>query len=192
VNTEHVVDASITSAKLSSGSVATASLQDNSVTSGKIAPGAVGTSDVANDAITSVHVSALAIGTAAMADASVNNDKLADGSINDAKFGTITNFTATSTITANTFTASSDLLLKDDVETMDDCLETVCKMNPVSYTFKDDESKSKRTGLIAQEVQEYADHLVKYSDEKEHLTVNYIDIIAYLVGAVKELSAKLE
>ena len=65
-------------------------------------------------------------------------------------------------------------------------------MNPVSYTFKDDESKNKRTGLIAQEVQEYAEHLVEYNDEKEHLTVNYIDVIAYLVGAVKELSAKLE
>ena len=35
-------------------------------------------------------------------------------------------------------------------------------------------------------------HLVEYNDEKEHLTVNYIDVIAYLVGAVKELSAKLE
>jgi hypothetical protein len=192
VNTEHVTDASITSSKLSSGSVATASLQDNSVTSGKIAAGAVGSTDIANDAITSVHVSAGAVGTAAMANASINNDKLADGSVNDAKFGTITNFTATSTITANTFTASSDATLKDDVETMDNCLDAVCKMNPVSYTFKDDESKCKRNGLIAQEVQEYAEHLVKYNDEKEHLTVNYIDIIAYLVGAVKELSAKLE
>ena len=192
VNSEHVVDASITSAKLSSGSVATASLQDNSVTSGKIAAGAVGTSDVANDAITSVHVSAGAVGTAALADASVNNDKLSDGSINDAKFGTITNFTATATITANTFAASSDATLKDEVETMDNCLDQVCKMNPVSYHFKDDESKSKRTGLIAQEVQEYAEHLVEYNDEKEHLTVNYIDVIAYLVGAVKELSTKLE
>lgn len=191
VNTEHVTNASITDAKMAAGSVATASLQDNSVTSGKIAAGAVGASDVANDAITSVHVSALAIGTAALADASVNNDKLSDGSVNDAKFGTITNFTATATITANTFAASSDAILKDDVETMENCLEQVCKMNPVSYTFKDDESNSKRTGLIAQEVQEYAEHLVTYNDAKEHLTVNYIDVIAYLVGAVKELSAKL-
>lgn len=192
VNTEHVIDDSITSAKLSAGSVATAALQDNSVTSGKIAAGAVGASDLANSLIGSIHVSAGAIGTAAVADSAINNDKLADGAITDDKFGTITNFTATHTITATTFAAASDATLKDDVETMDNCLEQVCKMNPVSYTFKDDESKNKRTGLIAQEVQEYAEHLVEYNDEKEHLTVNYIDVIAYLVGAVKELSAKLE
>lgn len=192
VNTEHITNASVTSDKMSSGAVATATLQDNCVTSGKIAAGAVGASDIANSAVGSVHIGASAVGTAAINDSAVNGDKLANGSVTDAKFGTINTFTATGTITANTFAASSDCTLKDNIEPMENCLDEVCKWNPVSYNFKDDENKMKRTGLIAQEVQEHAEHLVKYNDDKEHLTVNYIDTIAYLIGAIKELKERLD
>jgi hypothetical protein len=130
-----------------------------------------------------------------LADDAVDTDALQDDCVTDAKCG-FTNVQATSGtftagLTAQTFTASSDRNLKQEIRQLnpDWCLRKVNEFEPCSYQFKG--SEERRTGVIAQQIDGVAecDHLVKY-DMRGMLSVNYTDMTAHLLGAVQALTQK--
>ena len=63
-------------------------------------------------------------------------------------------------------------------------------MNGVSYTFKTSPSEL-RSGVIAQDLELICPELVKHNDN-DMLSVNYTDIIGYLIEAIKELNEKVD
>lgn len=101
------------------------------------------------------------------------------------------NVLITGTMTAHTFSATSDLRAKTEVKDIESATETVGQLRGVSYKMKDDTSERQRYGLIAQEVEEVLPSLV-HEVEEGHKSVNYIDIIGILVESVKELSARVK
>ncbi|QIG66000.1 tail fiber protein [Ochrobactrum phage vB_OspM_OC] len=104
--------------------------------------------------------------------------------------------------------SASDKNLKENIQPLTNATETVKKLNPVTYNFKDNlpiaNPKGNLAGFIAQELQEVMPNLVATSNlpnddlNKEPETfLRYEDgadkqLIALLVGAVKELSARVE
>lgn len=82
----------------------------------------------------------------------------------------------------------SDRALKDNIETIEDALETLDKLNPVSFNWK--ATGKKDYGVIAQEIEEVLPELVVNDDE--YKKVNYGALIGILISAVQELRAKLE
>ena len=64
------------------------------------------------------------------------------------------------------------------------------KLRPVSFNWRKIANPHESIGLIAQEVQRVIREVV-YTDD-EHLSISYIDLIAVLINAVKELDAKME
>lgn len=124
-----------------------------------------------------------------LADASSSAFQLTDGAGNttvsiDAAFGNAT--------FAGTVTESSDLRLKSNVVTLSNALDNALALRGVSYKWKD-ETKSQDTqiGLIAQEVEEIYPEFVRTDDEGMK-SVNYSQMVAVLIEAVKELNAKIE
>ena len=101
------------------------------------------------------------------------------------------------TLTAQQYNASSDRRLKQGIEYVNpiDSLREVMHMRAATYEFKSTPGV-KRQGVIAQDLLPVAPHLVtkanKGCGEKEHLAVNYIDMISSLVGAVQALQAQLD
>jgi len=95
------------------------------------------------------------------------------------------------TMSAHTFSATSDLRAKTEVKDIESATETVGQLRGVSYKMKDDISERLRYGLIAQEVEEVLPSLV-HEVEEGHKSVNYIDMIGILVESVKELSARVK
>jgi len=69
---------------------------------------------------------------------------------------------------ANGFIKLSDYRLKEDVMDLDEteCLRVIRGMKPRTYYMKDDESKRKNWGLIAQELEEYIPEAVKRTKGK--------------------------
>ena len=68
-------------------------------------------------------------------------------------------------------------------------------MRPATYQFKSDPANKQRQGVIAQDLMCVAPTLVDTvhkGTEKEHLAVNYIDMISSLVGAVQGLQQQIE
>ena len=90
---------------------------------------------------------------------------------------------------AGTLTENSDRRLKTEITELDYGLETVLRLNPVSYYWKRDrESRAEKTiGLIAQDVKPLLGELVRTGHDKEKtLSLDYTGLIPVLINAIKE------
>ena len=109
------------------------------------------------------------------------------------------------TFNANIVTASSDDRLKFNEEEITNGLQVINQLTPKIYdkskTLNVEEDTHKEAGLIAQEVLQTdlsfcvtgGDYTDFMGNEIERpYTVNYNDIIAYLISSVKELKMKVE
>ena len=95
------------------------------------------------------------------------------------------------------YIATSDRRLKQDIKYTQpvDALRQVMQMRAATYAFRDAPDVP-RQGVIAQDLQAVAPALVKTVNkgcgEKEHLAVNYIDLVASLIGAVQGLQQQID
>lgn len=89
---------------------------------------------------------------------------------------------------ANGTIQTSDLRQKRDIFVMDNGLETINKLKPVSFKMLDEEKT--RYGMIAQEVTQVLPELV-YGDDKYGYGLDYADFVPFLIKSVQELSAKV-
>ena len=94
-----------------------------------------------------------------------------------------TNFYYTLTCSADVI-AYSDVRLKTNIETIDNANDLVNKMRGVFYNRKDTEDKSRKVGVIAQEMQKILPEVVSVSEDGT-LGVAYGNIVAVLIEAVK-------
>ena len=99
------------------------------------------------------------------------------------------------------FNDTSDVGLKENIKSIGDGLTIVNQMNPVSFDWKQ-KSKGSNSGFIAQELEKILPNDVSgedyiASDEEGKAgnigkSINVTGIVAHLVKAVQELSAKVE
>ena len=94
---------------------------------------------------------------------------------------------STGTLYSTNFNTTSDVNLKENIYTVTNSLNIIKSLNPVEFTWKSSGLKS--SGIIAQELEMVLPFLVS---DNEFRSVNYNGIIAYLIGAIKELSDRLE
>ena len=121
-----------------------------------------------------------------------NQDLILQRAANTAHQMTLT--TSGATFTGNV-TAYSDSRLKEDVKTIENALDTVCKLEGVTYTRI--ENQNKELGFIAQQIEEACPALAErvvgtMDDERQTKHVNYANMVAVLVEAVKELKAEVD
>ncbi len=92
-----------------------------------------------------------------------------------------------------TITDVSDCRLKEDLVTIEHALEDLLRLTAYTYHMKDDSSKQREYGLVAQEVQEVFPEMVRVvNKESGYLGVSYIQLIPVLVEAIKDLHAENE
>lgn len=105
-------------------------------------------------------------------------------------------FHADGDITANSTSIPSDRRIKKNIQPIktSEALKIIIKLKPKTFEFKR-HPKQKRSGFIAQDIEQVLPEIVK---ERQKLgykeptkDVNYNETIAYLVGAVQELSKKV-
>lgn len=96
------------------------------------------------------------------------------------------------TVTSNSSQSFSDKNLKDNITPISNALDTILKLEPVSFSWKPDMRNidlGTRYGFIAQDVKEVLPTIVK---EGEHLTLEHNNIISINTAAIKELIEKIE
>jgi len=93
-------------------------------------------------------------------------------------------------------TAYSDRRLKKNIVTIDGALNKVSNLRGVYYNRVDDENNTRRTGVIAQEIQEILPEVVKSNKDlktgEEILSVDYGNIVGILIEAIKELKLEVD
>ena len=96
-------------------------------------------------------------------------------------------------------TAYSDYRIKENINTIDNALDKVCKLRGVEYTRK--ETKAREIGVIAQEVKEIVPELVAIQNLKTDMnpdaledmhTMKYQNTVGLLIEAIKDLKAEVE
>ncbi len=95
------------------------------------------------------------------------------------------------TLTSNVTRTFSDKNLKDNITPISNALDTVSKLEPVSFNWKPDMrgiDLETRYGFIAQDMQEVLPTIVK---EGEHLTLEHNNIISINTAAIKELVSEI-
>ena len=83
----------------------------------------------------------------------------------------------------------SDINLKDNIEKIN--IDDFNKLNPVSFTFKDDEQNKKHYGFIAQELETVYPELVT-NTELGFKSVNYIEMIPILLSQMKNMQMDID
>lgn len=92
---------------------------------------------------------------------------------------------------SGTLSQSSDERLKKDIKTIENALDKTNQLRGVSYTWKTDEQdENPQIGLIAQEVEKVFPEFV-HTDEDGMKSVNYAQMTAVLIEAVKELNTRI-
>jgi hypothetical protein len=94
---------------------------------------------------------------------------------------------STGTLTAVDLNSTSDVTLKENIETIKNSLEIIDSLRGVSFNWK--ETGNGSYGVIAQELEEVLPELVKNGDVK---SVNYNGLIGVLIEAIKELKKEIE
>lgn len=89
-------------------------------------------------------------------------------------------------------TVSSSIRYKENVQDMGLSSDNLMKLRPVTFNYKEDASKSKAYGLIAEEVAEIFPDLVVYNPEGEIETVKYHLLASILLNEVQKLSKRIE
>ena len=100
--------------------------------------------------------------------------------------------TADGTISASSFSASSDMNLKDNIMPIENSLMTIEQLQGKTFTWKKDDKKTKHYGVIAQELESVLPELVTTNNNTNQKSVNYMEIIGLLIESVKELSEKVK
>lgn len=92
-----------------------------------------------------------------------------------------------------TFTNPSDKNLKDDIYPIENSLARINQLNPVEYFWKPElkNDSRKQMGFIAQELQNIYPELVSELEGGD-LGLNYLGLIAPIVGSIQELNQKVE
>ena len=91
-----------------------------------------------------------------------------------------------------TITQTSDARYKTNVTSLSGSLENTLALRGVSYNWIDqDRGSDIQIGVIAQEVEEIYPEFV-HTDNEGMKSVNYSQMVAVLIEAVKELNSKIE
>ena len=96
---------------------------------------------------------------------------------------------STGTLSATIFNSLSDANLKENVKPVVNSNSILKQIDGVEFTWKDNGKKS--YGVIAQEIEKILPDVVDTSDQGVK-SVNYAAMTAFLIEAVKELSAEIE
>ena len=87
-------------------------------------------------------------------------------------------------------TATSDVRLKENICSLENSLEKVTQLRGVSFTWKTNPEFGRRIGFIAQEFETVIPELVFTNETDGFKGINYAEISAVLVEAIKELNAE--
>lgn len=93
-------------------------------------------------------------------------------------------------VKAVTFLNSSDERLKENISKIENSLDKILKLNGVSFNWKGNGEKG--TGLIAQNVESVFPELVKTDINSGMKSVEYGNLVAPLIEAIKEQQKTIE
>jgi predicted heme/steroid binding protein len=92
---------------------------------------------------------------------------------------------------ATSWTANSDIRLKNINSHIDNAVEKLSTLQTINFSYKNDKFKKQNLGLIAQEVEKIFPELIDKNNEGM-LGVRYTELVPVLIKAIQELKLEIE
>jgi hypothetical protein len=143
-----------------------------------------GNNIVANSNVTASNVT---VSNAVTTNNITVSNNVQSGNINVTNSISTTNLTAT-LVTAGDVNTTSDVALKDNIERITNSLDILEKITGLTFNWKSDGIKS--YGVSAQQVEQILPEVVRTRDDG-YKGVNYLNLIAFLIEAVKDLRKEI-
>jgi hypothetical protein len=95
-------------------------------------------------------------------------------------------------------TMPSDERLKNNVKNLENGLEIIEQLRPVSYTWNEGMGRGDDFGLIAQEVEQILPELIHETDmifknnDEKYKTLSYERLVPFLIKSIQELNNKIK
>lgn len=121
--------------------------------------------------------------------AQVNATTLSSLDLTNTSFITGNSATFSNVVTALDFNSTSDITLKENIKPINNPLDLLSQMSGFEFTWK--ASGEKAYGLSAQEVEQIIPDVVKQRGDGTK-GINYLNLIAFLVEAVKDLKNEIQ
>jgi len=93
---------------------------------------------------------------------------------------------------ANGTIQTSDARLKTNIRPLSYGLREVMLLAPVRYNWRDPSMPGEKIGLIAQDVRKVVPEVVVGDESKEHLGMNYAELVPVLINAIKEQQKEID
>ena len=98
--------------------------------------------------------------------------------------------TVNGNVEADAYYYSSDERLKKNIKTIDGAVETIKKLNPVSFNWRENDIASQ--GFIAQELEQVIPELVKTNSVNGLKAVQYANLTAVLTAGIQEQQKEID
>jgi hypothetical protein len=116
----------------------------------------------------------------------VSNTSVSPSVDNLTTLGSITN-RWTSVFATSGVVSTSDVRFKTNISEIPYGLESIMKLNPVSYNWKDDPTGKRRLGLIAQDVENVIGEVVETGNDPARIRgINYDEMIPVLIKGIQD------
>jgi len=99
--------------------------------------------------------------------------------------------TIVGTTTVTALVETSSIALKENINPIENALDKILQLNPVTYDRKNNISKNE-AGLIAEEVNEVLPNIVTKDGNGNPEGINYTKLSVYLIDAIKTLQKEIE
>jgi hypothetical protein len=97
---------------------------------------------------------------------------------------------STGTLTVTNFVESSSITLKENINPIENALDSILKLSGVTYNRKD--TKEHEAGLIAEWVEQVLPELVTKDLDGKTIGIKYTKLSAYLIECVKSLKQEID
>jgi hypothetical protein len=95
-------------------------------------------------------------------------------------------------------TMPSDERLKNNVKNLENGLDIIEQLRPVSYTWNENMGRGNDFGLIAQEVEKilpeliHETEMIQINDDEKYKTLSYERLVPFLIKSIQELNNKIK
>jgi hypothetical protein len=95
-------------------------------------------------------------------------------------------------------TMPSDERLKNNVKNLENGLDVIEQLRPVSYTWNENMGRGNDFGLIAQEVEKilpeliHETEMIQINDDEKYKTLSYERLVPFLIKSIQELNNKIK